>query len=162
MLNEANVINTNGSYCSCHLVGNENRCMSVGFAPEEKGKPVKTRLPFQSPWRYAVAADNLDELVNSTINYNLNPPSVIEDTSWIKPGRALWSWWEDMNGAQLYLESRNYVDMAAAYGFEGLTLDCGWDACWVKDLCEYAHEKMCRSGFGLPCSGWIPGKRLRN
>lgn len=67
-----------------------------------------------------------------------------------------------MNGAQLYLESRNYVDMAAAYGFEGLTLDCGWDACWVKDLCEYAHEKMCRSGFGLPCSGWIPGKRLRN
>lgn len=141
MLNEANVINTNGSYCSCHLVGNENRCMSVGFAPEEKGKPVKTRLPFQSPWRYAVAADNLDELVNSTINYNLNPPSVIEDTSWIKPGRALWSWWEDMNGAQLYLESRNYVDMAAAYGFEGLTLDCGWDACWVKDLCEYAHEK---------------------
>ena len=46
-----------------------------------------------------------------------------------------------MNGAQLYLESKNYVDMAAAYGFEAVTLDCGWDACWVKDLCEYAHNK---------------------
>lgn len=141
MINEANVLNTNGSFCSCNLVGNENGCMTIGFAPEEKGNPIKTRLPFSSSWRYIVLADSLDELVNSTANYNLNPPSVIEDTSWIKPGRALWSWWEDMNGAQLYLESRNYVDMAAAYGFEAVTLDCGWDACWVKDLCEYAHEK---------------------
>lgn len=141
MINEAQVLNTNGSFCSCHLVGNENRCMTIGFAPEEKGNPIGVRLPFASAWRYAVLADSLDELVNSTLNYNLNPPSVIEDTSWIRPGRALWSWWEDMNGAQLYLESRNYVDLAAAYGFEAVTLDCGWDACWVKDLCAYAHEK---------------------
>lgn len=154
MLNEANVLNTNGSYCSCHLVGNENGCMTIGFAPEEKGRPIRTPLPFHSPWRYAVIADSLDELVNSTMNYNLNPPSVIKDTSWIRPGRALWSWWEDMNGAQLYLESRNYVDMAAAYGFEGVTLDCGWDACWVKALCEYAHEK------GVQIWIWTPMQRL--
>lgn len=141
MINEAHVINTYGSYCSCHLIGNENRCMTIGFAPEEKGNPIQTPLPFHSPWRYVVMVDSLNELVNSTVNYNLNPPSVIEDLSWIRPGRALWSWWEDMNGAQLYLESRNYVDMAAAYGFEGVTLDCGWDANWVKDLCEYAHAK---------------------
>lgn len=141
MLNEANVLNTNGSFCSCHLVGDENRRLTIGFAPEEKGRAIRTPLPFQSSWRYAVAADDLNELVNSTVNYNLNPPSVVEDTSWIRPGRSLWAWWEDMNGAQLYLESRNYVDMAAACGFEGLTLDCGWDACWVKNLCEYAHEK---------------------
>ena len=141
MLNEANVMNTGGSYCACHLIGNENGRMRIGFAPEEKGNPITCPLPFQSPWRYAVITENLDELVNSTVNYNLNPPSAVEDTSWIRPGRALWAWWEDMNGAQLYLESRNYVDMAAALGFEGLTLDCGWDANWVKDLCGYAHKK---------------------
>lgn len=154
MLNEANVINTNGRFCSCHLIGDENGCMTIGFAPEEKGNPIKTWLPFQSAWRYAVAADNLDDLVNSTVNYNLNPPSVIEDTSWIKPGRSLWAWWEDMNGAQLYLESRNYVDMAAAYGFEALTLDCGWDANWLKDLCEYAHKK------GVQIWIWTDMKRV--
>lgn len=141
MLNEANVLNTNGSFCSCHLVGDENRCMTISFAPEEKGRAIRTTLPFYSSWRYAVVADDLNELVNSTVNYNLNPPAEFEDTSWIRPGRSLWAWWEDMNGAQLYLESRNYVDMAAACGFEGVTLDCGWDACWVKDLCEYAHKK---------------------
>ena len=154
MLNEANVINTDGSYCSCHLIGSESRCMTIGFAPEEKGNPLRSPLPFRSPWRYAVIADDLNELVNSTVNYNLNPPSVIEDTSWIRPGRALWSWWQDMNGAQLYLESRDYVDMAAAYGFEALTLDCGWDACWVKDLCDYAHKK------GIQIWIWTPMQRL--
>lgn len=154
MLNEANIINTNGSYCSCHLIASESGCMTIGFAPEEKGNPLKTPLPFRSPWRYAVIAGSLDELVNSTVNYNLNPPSVIEDTSWIRPGRALWSWWQDMNGAQLYLESRDYVDMAAAYGFEALTLDCGWDACWVKDLCDYAHGK------GIQIWIWTPMQRL--
>lgn len=141
MLNEANVINTNGSYCSCHLTGNENGCMTIAFAPEEKGGPLKSPLPFRSPWRYAVIVETLDGLVNSTVNYNLNPPSVIDDISWIHPGRALWSWWQDMNGSQLYLESRDYVDMAAAYGFEGVTLDCGWDASWIKDICTYAHKK---------------------
>lgn len=141
MINEANVINTHGSFCSCHLVGRENGCLTIGFAPEENGRPIRTPLPFQSPWRYVVAADDLDDLVNSTVNYNLNPPSEIADVSWIRPGRALWSWWEDMNGAQLYLESRDYVDMAAAYGLEGVTLDCGWDPCWVQALCEYAHQK---------------------
>ncbi len=154
MLNEANVINTNGSYCSCHLVGDEHGCMRIGFAPEEKGNPITSPLPFHSPWRYAVVTESLDALVNSTVNYNLNPPSVIADTSWIRPGRALWSWWEDMNGAQLYLESRNYVDMAAAYGFEGVTLDCGWDASWVKDLCEYAHKKNVQIWI------WTPMQRL--
>ena len=154
MINEANVINTNGSFCSCNLVGDEKKHLTIGFAPEEKGKPITTLLPFHSAWRYVVLADSLDELVNSTVNYNLNPPSVIEDLSWIKPGRALWSWWEDMNGAQLYLESRDYVDMAAAYGFEGVTLDCGWDDSWVKDLCEYAHKKNIQIWI------WSPMQRL--
>lgn len=141
MINEANLLNTKGSFCSCHLVGNESGCMTVGFAPEENGHPVRTALPFVSAWRYIVLADSLDELVNSTINYNLNPPAKLRDISWIRPGRALWSWWQDMNGAQLYLESKNYVDLAAAYGFEAVTLDCGWDPCWVKELCSYAHGK---------------------
>jgi len=154
MINEANVLNTNGSYCSCHLVGDEHRRMTIGFAPEEKGNPIKTPLPFYSPWRYVVAADDLNELVNSTVNYNLNPPSVIDDTSWITPGRALWSWWQDMNGAQLYMESRDYVDMAAAYGFEALTLDCGWDPCWIEELCAYAHEK------NVKIWAWTPMQRL--
>jgi alpha-glucosidase len=141
LLNEANVLNTHGSYCSCHLKGTGERKMSVAFAPEEKGKPISSPLPFQSPWRLMAITDSLDELLNTTLNYNLNPPSVIADTTWIKPGRTLWAWWEYENGAQLYTESKSYVDFAAAMGFEAVTLDCAWDISWLKEFCDYAHQK---------------------
>jgi len=141
LINEANIINTNGGYCSCHLVGLGDSKMKIAFAPEEKGNPLSLKLPFTSPWRAFSIENSLDGIVNNTINYNLNPPSVIEDVSWIKPARALWAWWEYENGAQLYSESKSYVDFAASMGFEAVTLDCGWDANWVKELCEYAQTK---------------------
>ncbi|WP_042169664.1 glycoside hydrolase family 97 catalytic domain-containing protein [Paenibacillus gorillae] len=141
MLTEAEVYNTDGSYCSCHLRGAGNRTMSLEFAPEEMGGPLSCKLPFSSPWRVIVATDDLNELVNTTINYNLNPPSVMEDTSWIKPGRCLWGWWEYMNSAQLYTEQKRFVDFAAGVGFEGLTVDADWDITWLKELCDYAHSK---------------------
>lgn len=141
MITEAEVYNTNGSYCSCHLRGAGDRTMALEFAPEEMGSPLRCKLPFSSPWRVIVATDDLNEMVNTTINYNLNPPSTMEDTSWIKPGRCLWGWWEYMNSAQLYTEQRNYVDFAAAMGFEGLTVDADWDITWLKELCDYAHSK---------------------
>jgi len=141
MLTEAEVYNTDGSYCSCHLRGAGKRSMSLEFAPEEMGAPLSCKLPFSSPWRVIVVTDDLDQLVNTTINYNLNPPSVMEDTSWIKPGRCLWAWWEYENGAQLYTEQKRYVDYASGIGFEGITVDADWDITWLKELCDYAHSK---------------------
>lgn len=140
MITEAGLLNTGGSYCSCHLTGAGERKLSVAFAPEQTG-PMTGKLPFESPWRVIGVFDSLNELVNSTLNYNLNPASVIEDTSWIKPSRNIWSWWSFENGAQLYSEQKRYVDFAAALGFESVTVDAGWDDSWVKALCHYAREK---------------------
>lgn len=141
MITEAQVYNTGGSYCSCHLRGAGANSMRLEFAPEEKGRPLACKLPFSSPWRVIVAAADLDQLVNTTLNYNLNPPSALRDTGWIKPGRCLWAWWEYENGAQLYTEQKRYVDFAASIGFEGITVDADWDITWLKELCDYAHKK---------------------
>jgi len=141
MITEANVYNTNGNYCSCHLRGGKERNMRIDFAPEEEGQPIKCRLPFSSPWRVIVIVETLSELVNTTLNYNLNPPMKMKDLSFIKPGRCLWAWWEFENGAQLFTEQKRYVDFAAAMGFEGLTVDADWDLTWLLQLCEYAHAK---------------------
>ena len=141
MITEANVYNTNGSYCSCHLRGAGGRGMRLEFAPEEMGRPIPSPSPFCSPWRVVMIAPSLDALVNSTLNYNLNPPTQMRDTGWIKPGRCLWAWWEFENGAELFTEQKRYVDFAAAMGFEGLTVDADWDITWLKDLCDYAHSK---------------------
>ena len=140
LITEAGLLNTNGSYCSCHLTGAGDTKLSVAFAPEQTG-PMAVKLPFGSPWRVIGVFDSLDDLVNSTLNCNLNPESIIEDTAWIKPGRNIWSWWSFENGAQLYGEQKKYVDFAAAFGFESITVDAGWDDTWVKDLCGYAGEK---------------------
>ncbi len=141
MLTEANVYNTNGSYCSCHLRGMGGRDMRIYFAPEEKGAPIPSVLPFHTPWRVAIVTAGLNELVNTTLNYNLNPPSAISDTEWIRPGRCLWSWWENFNSVQMFSEQKRYVDFAAAIGFEGVTVDAEWDISWLKELCVYAHSK---------------------
>lgn len=141
MINEAAVLNKGGDYCVSHVLGTSGRTLSWEFAPEEKGQPVPSSLPFQSPWRYLLIEENLDGLVNSTLNYNLNPPSVIQDTSWIKPARALWSWWINDTGAQVYTEIKEYVDFAAAMGFEAVVVDANWNESWIRQFCDYAHAR---------------------
>ncbi|WP_219836220.1 glycoside hydrolase family 97 catalytic domain-containing protein [Paenibacillus sp. R14(2021)] len=140
MITEAGILNTGGSYCSSHLQTEAAGRMKIAFAPEQL-EPMKGELPFETPWRIVTVSESLDELVNSTINYNLNPPCDWEDTSWIKPARSIWSWWAFENGAQLYSEQKRYVDFAAAMGFEAITVDAGWDDSWVKDLCDYGRER---------------------
>lgn len=141
MVNEAAVLNMCGEYCVSHVMGTSGNRLVLEFAPEEKGQPVPSSLPFQSPWRYLLVEENLNDMVNSTFNYNLNPPSEIEDTSWIKPGRSLWAWWINDTGAQVYTEIKEYVDFAAAMGFEAVVVDAGWNETWIRQFCSYAHER---------------------
>lgn len=140
LVTEANVYNTDGSYCACHLQGMGERKMAISFAPEQT-EPVETKLPFHTPWRVVIITRTLEALTDNTVCFNLNPPSIIEDTSWIKPSRNIWGWWFFDTGAQLYSEQKRYVDFASAMGFESVTVDASWDATWVKDLCDYARER---------------------
>lgn len=140
LLSEAELLSTKGNYCSCHLVGGKGKSLFIAYAPEDRGAAMPVHQPFASPWRMVTIAPDLDALVRSHLAQDLNPPA--ETTpDWIQPARALWAWWAYENGAQLYTQSRDYVDYAAQMGFEALTLDCGWDADWTPNLCAYAKEK---------------------
>src|SRR3954471_13434689 len=44
-----------------------------------------------TPWRTMIVGD-LNTVSTSTLTDDLAPPSKIRDTSWIKPGKAFWSW----------------------------------------------------------------------
>lgn len=96
--------------------------------------------PFCTPWRLVTIVPDLNGLVRSHLAQDVNPPAT-EVPDWVRPARALWAWWAYENGAQLYTQSRAYVDYAADMGFEALTLDCGWDADWAPALCAYAKKK---------------------
>lgn len=87
------------------------------------------------PWR-AVAVSSLDhELLDSDLVYKLASPSRLENTSWIKPGKVAWEWWNNSNlrGVDFQTGSNTatykfFVDFASANGLEYIILDGGWSA----------------------------------
>jgi len=92
---------------------------------------VEGTLPHHSAWRVLAIADNPNRLIESTLQYDLNPPSRVEDTSWIHAGKASWNWWVndvDAEGKPAYttVNMEHYVDFAAQSGFRYMMLDAGW------------------------------------
>lgn len=85
------------------------------------------------PWRIlAVTSDDTQMPVNNLV-YALARPNKIGDTSWIKPGKVAWDWWNDWNlkGVDFkaginYDTYKYYIDFAANHKIEYVVLDEGW------------------------------------
>ncbi|MBR5962742.1 MAG: glycoside hydrolase family 97 protein [Bacteroidaceae bacterium] len=87
------------------------------------------------PWRYFVITRDDETLAQSTIATRLAPASVLDDTSWIKPGQVSWEWWNDASPygpdvefvSGYNLETYKYfIDFAQKYGIEYILMDEGW------------------------------------
>jgi alpha-glucosidase len=85
------------------------------------------------PWRVIGIADQDGDLLTNQIVYLLEKPSQVQDTSWIKPGKVAWDWWNDNNvygvdfRAGVNTETyKYYIDFAAKYGIPYIILDEGW------------------------------------
>ena len=53
-------------------------------------KPSPIEAPFDTPWRVLMVSSSAGTLLESRLLETLSPPSKIEDTSWIQPGKAIW------------------------------------------------------------------------
>jgi alpha-glucosidase len=94
---------------------------------------IEGALPYHSAWRVLEVADDPGRLIESTLQYDLSPPSRVTDTSWIRPGKASWNWWTndiDKDGKPSFTTEnmKYYVDFAAQSGFPYMMLDAGWSA----------------------------------
>jgi alpha-glucosidase len=94
---------------------------------------VEGTVPYHSAWRVLEVADDPGRLVESTLQYDLSPPSRVKDASWIHAGKATWNWWVndlDKNGTPSFTTDnmKYYVDFAAQSGFPYMMLDAGWSA----------------------------------
>ena len=99
------------------------------------------------PWRIVLVAENANNLLDNDMVYRLASPSRVEDTSWIKPGKVAWEWWNDwgLTGvpfkAGINTETYNYyTDFAAKYGIEYVILDEGWAELYLNDLTKVVPE----------------------
>lgn len=113
------------------------------------------------PWRIIGIAEKDGDLLTNQLTWLLAKPSQVQDTSWIKPGKVAWDWWNDWNvygvdfkagvNTQTY---KYYVDFAAKYGIPYIILDEGWYKLGnvlevvpelnMEELSAYAKEKNVR------------------
>jgi alpha-glucosidase len=76
---------------------------------------------FTSPWRFVrVAGSPVALLQGNDFMLNLNAPSKIADTSWIRPGKVLREVTLTTTGG------RSCIDFAASHGLQYILFDAGW------------------------------------
>jgi len=86
---------------------------------------------FKTPWRVVMLGDAPGDLAASTLIPTLAAPSQIADTSWIKPGKTAWDWWNDWavdtpNPGVNTATYRAFIDFAARMKLDGIMIDEGW------------------------------------
>ena len=116
---------------------------------------VESRKPYiaeckaatKTPWRIILVTDDANTLLDNDMVYRLASPSRLEDTSWIKPGKVAWEWWNHWGlvgvpfKAGVNTETYNYyTDFAAKYGIEYVILDEGWAVKYANDLKQVIPE----------------------
>jgi hypothetical protein len=124
------------------------------LVPNAIGDKAYLQTPCVSPWRTIMVSDDARDIVSSKMILNLNEPSKLEDTSWIKPMKYVGIWWEmhvgkstwDYAGSQNATNfadapkasgkhgattenTKRYIDFAAKNGFDGVLVE-GWNVGW--------------------------------
>ena len=100
---------------------------------EKAGYIATTKGARSYPWRILGIAEKDADLITNQLVYLLAKPSQVQETSWIKPGKVAWDWYNANNiygvdfkagiNTQTY---KYYIDFASQYGIEYVILDEGW------------------------------------
>ena len=111
------------------------------LTPRPDGTKVVRDLPMETPWRVALAAERAGALLESNTLYCLNDPPAIGDTSWIKPGKLTFSWWNGNVVRDGKAEppifsmeaQKTYIDFCAANGIAFHSVICdNSDTPWYR------------------------------
>ncbi len=136
-LHEAALIN----YPAMHLLLDKERyTFTSQLTPDAVGNKAYLQTPCKTPWRTIVVSDNAVDLLNSKLILNLNEPSALKSTDWIKPQKFVGMWWEmhvgkanwDLASGKHGANTANvkkYIDFAARYHFDGVLVE-GWNQGW--------------------------------
>lgn len=146
-IHEAALVN----YPAMNLVVDKNTfTLNSHLVPDAVGNKAYLQAPAVTPWRTIVVSDKAGEVLTSKLILNLNDPSKIEETSWIKPMKYVGVWWEmhvgrsswDYSGGQVGSQQatkvphgantanvKRYIDFAAKHGFSGVLVE-GWNTGW--------------------------------
>jgi alpha-glucosidase len=140
---------TNGTYIQPHFQRTGSKFQYSFPLDQEKLGPVKTTLPFQSPWRMVIiSCENPGKIVESVLVENLNPPTnpaflnpdgTVKE--WIRAGRVMWDFIAKDGD-----KPRMWIDAVDEMGWEYYMADAGFVNRWggndtVPKVVEYAGTK---------------------
>jgi len=146
-------------YSAMHLlIDQKNFVLTSALAPDAVGTKVYMQTPQNTPWRTIIVSDNATDILASKTILNLNEPSKITDTEFIKPQKFIGIWWgmhvpntmswdyahapniklKDTDFSKLTplpqhgaktANVKRYIDFAAENGFKGVLVE-GWNIGW--------------------------------
>ncbi|OBX26031.1 glycosyl hydrolase family 97 [Gelidibacter algens] len=145
-------------YSTMHLeLDDKNFVFNAWLTPDVQGSGPYMMAPARTPWRTIIVSDDATDILASRMTYNLNEPSKIEDTSWIKPMKYVGVWWEMITGKSswAYTDDLKAVKLGVTdYTKTKPNGKHGANTKHVKELIDFASEH----GFdGVLVEGWNEG-----
>jgi glucan 1,4-alpha-glucosidase len=152
-IHEAALVNYPAMQLQIHK---NNFNLSSHLVPDAVGNKAYLQTPFVTPWRTIIVSDQATEILSSKLILNVNEPSKLNNTDWIKPSKMIGIWWEmhvskstwDYAGSQdmgswenlanlkptgkhgaTTENTKRYIDFAAQHGFDGVLIE-GWNTGW--------------------------------
>ena len=128
-------------YAGMYLSGVEGKpgTLAARLSPlpgRTDGAKVLGKAPHASPWRVLMIADDPGRLLESNLVFHLSDPPAIKDTTWIKPGKTTFPWWNgyvlegvDFKPGVNTATMKHYIDFCAEQGIPYHSLD-GLDIAW--------------------------------
>lgn len=128
--------------------------LASSITPLVDGTIGTVTLPFSTPWRTIIVSSTAAGLVSPKVMLNLNEPSKIADTSWIRPMKFMGIWWGMFIGTFTWASGEKhgattanafrYINAAAQLGIRGLLIEGwneGWDGDWTQNGNAMNHMK---------------------
>jgi len=154
---EANLTDYAGMYLAREADSGAVLASRLSPLPGEPKVAVRADLPHESPWRAFLIADRVERLVESDLVLNLNAPCAVADTSWIRPGKTTFPWWngfyDDKASFEMGLNTETakyYIDFCAEAGIPYHSLDGKDNTAWYGGpIVPYQGADITRGIKGL-------------
>lgn len=129
------------NYGSMTIKLSKSGTLMSDITPLSDGAKAYVELPFNTPWRVIMVADNAIELTTNRMILNLNDPPK-DKFDWVKPLKFMGIWWAMYVGEYTWAEgerhgattehAKEYIDACVRLGIDGLLIE-GWNNGWNGD-----------------------------
>jgi glucan 1,4-alpha-glucosidase len=134
-------------------VNQKNFSLTASLVPDAYGNKAYLHAPFKTPWRTIIVSDKAEDILSSKMILNLNEPSKLSNTSWIKPMKFTGIWWEMQTGKS----SWSYSDYPDSLGKDGQLIPHGHHGANTANVKRYIDFAAANNIQGVLVEGWNTG-----